>query len=142
MGEGTDFMISSFYKFKKLEFSTSLKHILNSKVNYSAKKEESLPLEFIFSTKYNQKIFPFYFQYKRSDSTDLLSFALDFKPKTYKSLSFSTGYKSISILKKVYHNLTYGLQLSLSPLVLSYAYETSRHILYNGKHYFTLTYIK
>ena len=142
VGRGTDLMVSSFYKFNDIEFSTSIKHILKSKVNYSNNKDENLPFEFVFSTKYNQRVFPLYFQYKRSDKTDLLSIALDFKPKAYKNLSFSAGYKSINVLKKVYHNLTYGLQLNLVPLTLSYAYETSSHVLYNGKHYFTLTYIK
>ncbi len=101
---------------------------------------EKLPLETIYGVQYRWTDFKFLGQVHMSDTNRnlLKSFGMSYRPSLLSLVEFSGGYRDFLAGKDVKSSITVGLGLNLAGINFDYAYETSSHPQYNGKHYFSL----
>lgn len=142
-GEGFNVDGGALLEMYPLTLSFVARNVMSSsKVTYSNDGEENLPLQGVISGLYRMREFDIYAQIKTSGSTineDFnKAFGITYYPELFSMVEFSAGYKEFPVLREVQNNITLGLGLTLYDLKFNYAYESSDHPLYNGKHYFSL----
>jgi hypothetical protein len=145
-GEGYNFDAGILIETDTLALSIIVKNAApNLVVNYENSEDanysglENLPLQTIYSIRYNLSDFQLYGQLKNGNRRQMTSsVGINYTPSFIPFFSISAGYKELLVLEEVKNNFTLGLGLNLFGVSFDYAYEQSEHILYNHKHYFSL----
>jgi hypothetical protein len=146
-GKGYNFDAGVTIENETIAISIAMKNISSSlSVNYSDSENdaysgmENLPLQTIYSLRYNLNEFTLYGQLKSFGSSRRLtrSMAINYTPEFIPIFSISGGYKEYVVLKEVRNNYTLGIGLNVFGASFDYAYEQSDHYVYNHKHYFSL----
>lgn len=145
-GKGYNADIGLTYYSKGLQIAFAAKNILPNGVTFTRdsnpdyNEQEALPIEFVASIQAPWKDFIVYGQLKNGGRLNQAakSFGIQYHPSFLSILEISAGYKEFPVLDEINNNLTLGLGLNVFNLKFNYAYETSEHIVYNHKHYFSV----
>jgi len=133
------------YDGKKVDTSLAIKNILPGyDVSYSGGdsdgKTETLPMEIVWSTRATLGSFNLFGQIKsggRSESVTK-SGAISYRPSFFPFIELIAGYKEFGVLDTINNNTTLGVGLDLKTVKFNYAIESSEHIKYDKKHYFSI----
>jgi hypothetical protein len=145
-GKGYNFDVGILIDTEPVGVSIVIKNLMtNLKVRYTNSEDDSyealedLPLQTVYSIKYNVGEFTVYGQMNTHGGNKKLttSYALEYTPAFLPMISISVGYKEFLVINRVDNNQTLGVGLNLFGTNFDYAYEQSEHIQYNSKHYFS-----
>jgi hypothetical protein len=154
-GKGYNIDVGLLWDIEALRVSIVMKNVATSmKVNYTHEAiptynaTENLPLQTIYALQYNWSGIDFYGQIKQTGNNKniLKSVGINLSPSFAKFLSLSAGYKEFPEIKEIANewqesvgsNWVAGVGLDLMGVSFDYAYETSEHIEFNHKHYFSV----
>jgi hypothetical protein len=154
-GQGFNADVGVLFTSDVLSVSIGIKNVISSlKVNYTDSAvptyngEEDLPLESVYAMRYNFGDFTLFGQMKTKskDRRIIKSAAVNYNPSFLPILHVSAAYKEFpsnfsnegEFSKDVDSNIAGGIGLELFGLNVDYAYEQSKHVLFNHKHYFSV----
>jgi hypothetical protein len=139
-GTGTNADLGMILDFYPIVLSFSAKNILAGKVKYSNGNTENLPLQTTYGAQYTLGEFEVAGQFKSRGSNFNITKAgsITYRPDALPFLQLSAGYKEFFVQKDIQNNYTLGFGLNLNSVNFNYAYESSKHIEYNSKHYFSV----
>ena len=140
-GQGYNFDAGLLIDVKGLSLSVSAKNIVPAlKIKYSNGETETPPLQMAYGAKYRWGDFDALGQLKTVGSSRRLlkSFGLSYTPSFANFFEVSGGYKEVAVVQDVRSSFTLGVGLNVFDVSLDYAYESSDHIEYNSKHYFSV----
>jgi hypothetical protein len=102
--------------------------------------QEEIPLQTALSIKYRIGDFNIFSQFKQigNNSSLMKSFGLNYRPSFVPYINISAGIKEFLVLDQVHNNTVLGVGLDLFGINFDYAYESSEHIQFNHKHYFSV----
>lgn len=105
-------------------------------------QQETLALQTIYGVMYQMGEFDLLGQLKTvgNQTTFAKSFAVRYRPNFLPMTNFSLGRKEFAVLDKLKSSITFGMSLNMYDISFDYAYETSEHVQFNGKHYFSIGY--
>jgi hypothetical protein len=145
--KGTGYNLDAGVKYdgKKLDMSLAIKNFLPGyDVSYSGGesegKEEVLPAEIVFASRYTLGPINLFGQIKSGGRYDLVtkSGGISYKPGFFPWIEFTAGYKEFGVLDTIETNTTVGVGLTLENVKFNYALESSEHIEFDKKHYFSV----
>ncbi len=113
-------------------------------VNYSNGGKEKLPLQLAYGVAYDWYDLRWLGKAQISDGLNKNIFkaiAVNYHPEFLGLLNLSVGYRDFPVLKDTKSSITTGVGLVIEGFSFDYAFETSDHILYNGKHYFSVGFL-
>lgn len=133
-------------------FSFALKNFLSSStVSYTGDDytaEETLAFQNVYGLRLSTESFNFYGQIRVSGSEKIFTkaFGGTFTPSFMPIINFSAGYKEYPAIQNLFgtigsttiQSFTAGVGLDLFMVDFDYAYESSDHVIYNNKHYFSV----
>jgi len=145
--KGTGYNLDAGVKYdgKRMDLSLAIKNFLPGyDVSYSGGnsngKEEVLPAEIVFGGRYTIGPISLFGQMKSGGRNDLVtkSGSISYKPGFFPWIEFSAGYKEYGVLDTIETNTTLGIGLTLENIKLNYALESSEHVEFDKKHYFSV----
>ncbi len=146
-GKGFNFDAGVIFDADDLKLSVVIKNIATSlKIKYTSESVatynqiENIPLKTVYSAMYKAGDLSIYGQIKQGGNNKELtkSFGVNYRPSFIPLISVSGGYKEYVVIREVKGNLVFGVGLDLIGVSFDYAYESSEHVLYNHKHYFSV----
>jgi len=140
-GQGVNFDAGFVIDGGPLALSVSAKNIIPSlKVKYNNGESENLPLQTTYGARYRWGDLDLLGQIRTVGSSRqiLKSGGIAYRPFFANFFEISGGYREFEVINTTKNDFTLGIGLTIFDISLDYAYETSEHIEFNGKHYFSV----
>jgi len=141
-GSGYNADLGVIANFEPMVFSITARNVIPGLgVTYSNGGKEKLPLQLAFGMQYTWDDFRLLTQLKASNGDNyafLKSAAINYIPSYLPFFQASLGYREVALGRQAKGSFTAGVGLEYQGVQFDYAFETSDHVVYNAKHYFSL----
>jgi hypothetical protein len=132
-------MLANFHPFW---LSVSARNVIPGLgVSYSNGGKENLPLQLVIASRYDWEDFQLMAQLRAANGDNyalLKSAAVNYVPSFLPFFEGSLGYREVALGSVAKGSITAGVGLEYQGVRFDYGFETSDHVVYNAKHYFSL----